>query len=146
MTDALKDMTVAELLEYQEALGYRGHQLKQDLEAWQGELHRRFGSVADASAQRALKASGTLTDPIGGGFRLKHKRDKVVEWDTDKLMAWAQGTSWETVQHNSRVTFEVKESVYKALQPDSELKKTFADARTERYRPTKYEILPPSGN
>lgn len=145
MTD-LQDMSVADLCELQETFRYRAQQLKDDFAPLQAELERRFRPLIAEGQKRTGKSHGTLTEVLDNtnGYRLRHKTDLKVEWDTDELMKWAATQSWETVRHYCRVKIEVKEAHYKTIDPSSELKKTFAAARTEKVQPTKYEILAPS--
>jgi hypothetical protein len=140
----LEDMTVPELYEYQDALDYRAKQLKADVVELNAELERRYQPLVAEGQKRTGKAHGAVTTTLANGYRLRHETSMRVSWDDDKLMTWASALPWETVQHYCRVKFEVKESHYKTLDPSSDLRKTFADARTEKVGKTSYEILAPS--
>lgn len=150
MTDksnsTLADMPVADLAAYQDGLEARATALKSDVGEFQAELARRFGDLAAASLKKAGKTHGTLTDIVEGaaGYRVKHSTRMDVKWDSDKLMAWAGTQPWETVQHYCDITFKVKETVFKSIDPANPIKKTLGEARTEKPGKTSYEILAPS--
>lgn len=140
----LQEMTVPDLCQHQDALEARAQQLKADVAEFNAEMERRYRPLIEEGQKRTGKVSGTLTEGLANGYRLKHETKMSVAWDNDKLMAWAATQPWETVQHYCRVKFEVKEAHYKTLDPALPLKQTFAEARTEKLGKTSYEILAPA--
>lgn len=141
----LQEATIPQLAEYQARLEERAAELKADLAEYGAELDRRFGPVAQAALKRANKTHGTLTEILteASGYRLKHTTRMTVQWDADKLMAWAAGQPWPNVQHYCRTKFEVKESVFKAMSPEDPHLPVFKEARTEKLGATSYELLAP---
>jgi hypothetical protein len=142
----LQDATIAELANYQARLEERGAELKADIAEYGAELDRRFGATAKTALARAGKAHGTLTEILteAPGFRLKHTTRMTVQWDNDKLLAWAQNEPWVNVEHYCRTKIEVKESVFKAMSPEDRNLPIFREARTEKLGATSYELLPPN--
>ncbi len=142
---SISDLSVAELMAHQATLESRKNALKADEAELAAEMDRRFGEAVQASLKTAGKTYGTLTEVIPGadGLRLKHYTRLDVRWDSDKLMAWASTQPWHIVSHYCDVTFKVKEAVFKAIEPGSDIQKAIAPARTEKIGKTTYEILPP---
>jgi hypothetical protein len=139
-------MTIPELVEYQKSLVDRGAELHCDIQDYGAELARRFGDMARAGLVKAGKSHGILTEVIEShpGFRLRHKTDRRVSWNQDMLRMWARESSIETVMQNCSVTIAPRESWFSALPDDDAAKEMLAQARTERYLPTSFEILPPA--
>jgi hypothetical protein len=142
---SLQETTIAQLAEYQARLEERAAELKADVAEYGAELDRRFGDMARASLTKAGKSHGALTEILteAAGYRLKHSTRMTVQWDADKLMAWATEQPWANVQHYCRTKFEVKESVFKAMSPEDKNLPIFKEARTEKLGGTSYELLAP---
>lgn len=142
----LQDVTIAQLADYQARLEERAAELKADIAEYGAELDRRFGPMAQVALKKAGKSHGALTEILSEapGYRLKHTTRMTVQWDADKLMAWATNQPWANVQHYCRTKFEVKESVFKAMSPEDPHLPIFREARTEKIGGTSYELLAPS--
>lgn len=140
----IKALSDLELYQLQERLETERAALKKDVREFEDELERRYGPKLKEGRARASKSHGTFTEMLLGGYQVKHEQKLNVSWDTDKLMAWANTVPWETVTHHCRIKFEVKEANYKALEPSSELRKVFADSRTEKSAKPTFELLAPS--
>lgn len=128
----LSTMSVAELLAEQREIEDMAALAKSSKVALQAELDRRFG-LGHAAALKALgKSSGTRTEVLVGGVRIKADTKKGnIEWDQTKLWAFAADLTREQLEHYCKIELTPKEAVYKALEPGSNIKGALAAARTD---------------
>ena len=107
----------------------------------QAEIKRRAEGEGLDPLALAGKRHGSSTVPWAGGLKLTVEKKLDVKYDNDKLLAWAATQPWERVNHFLKFKVEVKESVFKALPPDSPERKAFVEARTEKVGETKYTLI-----
>ena len=144
MTDAanaLATKSIAELLSEQKAIEDMAELVKSSRAALQAELDRRFGLGHKAALKNLGKESGTRTEVLEGGIRLKADTRGKVKWDQPKLWAFAADLTREQLEHYCKIELTPKEAVYKALEPGSNVKGALADARTDEPGSTTYKLL-----
>lgn len=137
----LAGKSLDELLQEQKAIDDIAELAKHSAAALQAELDRRFGLGHAAALKNAGKSSGTRTEVLVGGLRLKAETKAKVKWDQGKLWALAADLSREDLEHYCKIELTPKEAVYKALLPTSNIRGALADARTDEPGTTKYRLL-----
>lgn len=132
--DAMELVTLVtpQLYEMQEALAGAQAIMAAKARAIKAELARRFAGPAKEEYARKGKSYGALSLPAGDGLIAKAETKQTVDWDSPKLEALAGEMRWEDARHYFDVTFSMKEATYKALPPDSNLKKRIDAARTTK--------------
>lgn len=137
----LSTMSVADLLVEQREIESHAELIKSSKAALQAELDRRFG-LGHAAALKAIgKSSGARTEVLAGGIRLKAETRGKVKWDQPILWGFAADLTRDQLEHYCKIELTPKEAVYKALEPDSNIKGALAAARTDEPGSTTYRLL-----
>lgn len=84
-------------------------------EELQADLTRRKSYDAMTAMELTGKDFGEVSFRDGEGRKFKAKRELKVKWDNSKLQALASTMDWDTVQGIFKITFDVSETLYKAL-------------------------------
>ena len=111
--------------------------VKRRAEAFNGELHRRFGPQIEGNLEDRGGFGTVHFD--SGNVKVTGVATKEVKWDSNLLMEIAGTMDWEKAQKFFKITFKVSEANYQAV-VDDDLKDRLDKARTTFPRPLKITL------
>jgi hypothetical protein len=140
--EALQTMPLADLRQYAAAVETDFNFAKEERAKVAAALTARFKAATLQALAAKGKDSGKVALTLEDGKPAEAEVSKTVEWDSDKLMAVAQGMSFADVMTRFKVKFSMSEAAYKNLLPSDPQKATIDAARTVKYGDPKINLAP----